>query len=67
MNFAIIVLYELLDEGAILVKDFIAHVRDVMQNGLILNLENQRTQRFMYAHHTKFEHSCLILCLFLPN
>lgn len=43
VNFAIIVFYELFNEGAVLVEDFVTHVRDVMQNGLILDLENQTT------------------------
>ena len=46
MNFAVIVLNELFDEGAVLVEDFITHVWDVMQNSLILDLGNQRTSLF---------------------
>lgn len=62
MNFSIIVLYELFDEGAVLVKDFITHVRDVMKNSLIFNLEDQRTPNFSSAHHTNIVRPCLVLC-----
>ncbi len=39
MNFSIIIFYKLFNEGAILIKDFITHVRDVVQYGLIFNLK----------------------------
>lgn len=39
MNFSIIIFNKFFNEGAILIKDFITHVRDVVQYCLIFNLK----------------------------
>lgn len=39
MNFSIIIFNKLFNEGAVLIKDFITHVRDVVQYCLIFNLK----------------------------
>lgn len=46
VDFAVIVLDELLYEGTVLVQDLISHVGDVMEHGLILHLmETMKMQK----------------------
>lgn len=39
MNFAIIVFNKLLNKSTVLVQDLVSHVRDVVQNRLIFDLQ----------------------------
>ena len=39
MHFSVIILDELLNEGSVLVQNFVTHVRNVVQHGLILHHE----------------------------
>lgn len=39
MNFAIVVFNKLFNKSAILVQDLVSHIRDVVQNSLIFNLQ----------------------------
>lgn len=43
MHFAIVVLDKLLDEGPVLLQYLVSHIRDIVQNRLILHLRTMDT------------------------
>lgn len=40
VNFAVVVFNKLFNKSAVLVQDLVSHVRDVVQNSLIFNLQS---------------------------